>query len=121
MGFVEGLPKSNGKEVIFVIVDSFTKYAHFVALSHPYTAAQVAQIFLDNIYKLNGSPVSTLSDRDPVFTSLFWEGIVQRNGSTTQEKHSLPSTDGWPNREVKQMSEMLPLMHDGAETCSLER
>ncbi|XP_070020521.1 uncharacterized protein [Nicotiana sylvestris] len=65
MDFVEGLPESNGKEVIFVVVDLFTKYAHFLALSHPYTAPQVAQVFLDPIYKLHGSPVSIVSDRDP--------------------------------------------------------
>lgn len=53
--FVEGLPKSNVKVGIFFIVDRFTNYAHFIALSHPYTTSQVAQIFLDNTYKLHGT------------------------------------------------------------------
>lgn len=73
MDFIEGLPSARGKSVIFVVVDRFSKVAHFMAISHPYTAAKVAQVFLDNIYKLHGMPSSIVSDRDPVFTSIFWK------------------------------------------------
>ncbi|GKA63783.1 ty3-gypsy retrotransposon protein [Tanacetum coccineum] len=52
MDFIVGLPKSQGKTVIFVVVDELSKYAHFVAMSHPYTASSVAQAFLDSILKL---------------------------------------------------------------------
>ncbi|PKI54887.1 hypothetical protein CRG98_024718 [Punica granatum] len=58
MDFIEGLPKSGGKEVIFVVVDRCTKYAHFMALAHPYSATIVAQVFLDNVFKLHGMPES---------------------------------------------------------------
>jgi hypothetical protein len=56
MDFIDGLPSSRGKSTIFVIVDRLSKYAHFLAISHPYTAISVAQVFFDNIFKLHGMP-----------------------------------------------------------------
>ncbi|KAJ1289184.1 hypothetical protein BS78_02G144900 [Paspalum vaginatum] len=53
MDFIEGLPTSNSKDVILVVVDTFTKYAHFIPLSHPYTAQVVVDLFLDHIFKLH--------------------------------------------------------------------
>jgi hypothetical protein len=47
MDFITGLPKSGNKLVIMVVVDRLSKYAHFCALSHRFTASTVAQIFMD--------------------------------------------------------------------------
>lgn len=51
------------------MVDRLTKYAHFVGLSHPYSAHDIAKLFMDRIYKLHGMPEDIMSGRDPIFTS----------------------------------------------------
>ena len=51
MDFITGLPKSKGHNFIMVAVDHLTKYAHFIALSHPFTTSIVAKVFLENIQK----------------------------------------------------------------------
>ena len=82
MVFIEGLPKSYGKEVIFVVVDRFSKYAYFAALSHPFSAIDVAQAYLDHVFKLHGWPQSIISDRDKVFLSDFWQVLLSIQGTT---------------------------------------
>ena len=68
MDFITGLLKSEGNNVIMVVVDRITKYAHFFALSHPFKASTVATTFMERIQKLHGSPRVIVSDRDPIFT-----------------------------------------------------
>jgi len=72
MNFIEGLPLSNGKQAIFVVVDRLSKAAHFIPLSNPYTASTVAQAFMDHVFKLHGFPSSITSDKDSIFLNKFW-------------------------------------------------
>jgi hypothetical protein len=75
MDFIEGLLKSGATDCILVVVDRFSKYGHFLALSHPFTAPKVAKLFLDQVYRLHGMPDNIVSDRDRVFTSAFWQQL----------------------------------------------
>lgn len=62
MDFIEGLLKSVGKDIIFVILDRFSKNAHFLYLAHLFNVVQIAKIFMKNVYKLHGLPQSIVSD-----------------------------------------------------------
>ncbi|KAA8517478.1 hypothetical protein F0562_017771 [Nyssa sinensis] len=95
MDFVEGLPLSKGKSTIMVVVDRFSKYAHFVPISHPYTAAGVAQTYFEHIFKLHGMPRKIVCDRDPIFTSGFWSELFRLNGTEFNYSSAYhPQTDG---------------------------
>jgi len=106
MDFIEGLPKSDGCNVILVVVDRLTKYAHFIPVKYPYTASTIAQAFLDNVVKLHGLPNSIVSDRDTVFASHFWTQLFKLykvNLTLSTAYH--PQTDGQTER-VNQCLEM---------------
>ena len=81
MDFIRGLPKSHGVDVICVVVDRLSKYAHFLPLKHPYTAHSVAEKFVKEIVRLHGFPVSIISDRDRVFLSSFWRECFKLAGT----------------------------------------
>ncbi|WOH00637.1 hypothetical protein DCAR_0520008 [Daucus carota subsp. sativus] len=106
LDFIEGLPKSAGKEVILIMVDKLTKYGHFIALNHPYTATVVAQKVLDTVVKLHGPPKVIISDRGPVFVSSFWRELFKAMGTQVSLSTAYhPQTDGQTER-VNQCLEM---------------
>lgn len=67
--FITGLPKSKGYEAVMVVVDRLSKYAHFIPLKHPYSAKTLADVFVKEVIRLHGVPISIVSDRDPIFVS----------------------------------------------------
>lgn len=81
MDFIDGLPNSQGHNAILVVVDRLSKYGHFIPISHPYTAIQIAEIFVKEIFKLHGMPKTIVSDRDPIFLSQFWESFFKLQGT----------------------------------------
>ncbi|KAM5587861.1 hypothetical protein ABKV19_006351 [Rosa sericea] len=95
MDFIEGLPNSSGKTVIFVVVDRLTKYGHFMPLAHPYTASTVVHHFVHGIFKLHGMPECIISDRDPIFLSSFWEAFFKLQGTALHKSSAYhPQSDG---------------------------
>lgn len=71
MDFVVGLPKSVGKSVLLVVVDLFSKYAHFLPASHPYMASSIARLFFEHVVRLHVLSETIVSDRDALFTNIF--------------------------------------------------
>jgi hypothetical protein len=106
LDFIEGLPKSDGYSVILVVVDRFSKYAHFIPLKYSLTTQQVAQVMLNLVVKLHGIPKSMVTDRDKVFTSLFWKELFKLWNTTLLTSTAYhPQTDGQMER-VNQCLEM---------------
>ena len=99
MDFIEGLPSSEARNAIMVVVDKFTKYGHFIALTHPFIAQDIAQLFLDHFYKFHGLPAVFVTDRDIIFTSVFWKELFKKLGVRMLMSMAYhPQTDGQTKR-----------------------
>ena len=96
MDFVIGLPRTrNGHDVILVIVDRLTKSTHFLPIKVINSVAKLVELYIKEIVRLHGVPLSIISDRDSRFTSIFWKSVQDTMG--TQLKFSTafhPQTDG---------------------------
>ncbi|KAL4271478.1 hypothetical protein GQ457_13G013980 [Hibiscus cannabinus] len=95
LDFIVGLPKSNGKDVILVVVDRFTKYGHFFALPNHFDSAYVARILVQGVVKLHGIPRTIVSDRDRIFVSDMWTEMARLQGTELCLSSAYhPQTDG---------------------------
>ena len=82
-----------------VVVDPFTKMAHYIGLTMDATAKDVADTFLREVWRLDGLPSEIISDMDAKFSGEFWESLckalgIKRRMSTAYH----PQTDGQTER-----------------------
>ena len=82
-----------------VVVDHFSKTAHFIPANESWSAAKLAEAFIDHVFKLHGLPDKIVSDRGTTFMSQFWTSVLnqlQINPAPSTAFH--PQTDGQVER-----------------------
>lgn len=109
MDFVSGLPRTpSNHEAIWVIVDRLTKSAHFIPIRMDYTMEKLAKLYVERIVCLHGIPTCIVSDRDPRFTSRFWEGLQRALGTKLRLSSAYhPQTDGQTERTIQSLEDLL--------------
>jgi hypothetical protein len=95
LDFVDELPRSAGFISILVVVDKLMKHAHFLPLAHPFTAAQVAQLCIDNMLKLHSMLEALISYRDKIFNNQLWQALFKLSKTELRMSTAYhPKTDG---------------------------
>ncbi|KAF8761978.1 hypothetical protein RHS01_00172 [Rhizoctonia solani] len=97
--FITVFPKSQGHDAILVVIDSFSKFGHFIPTSKKVTAKGLADLFITHVWKLHGLPVKTISDRGTTFTGKFLRALYQRLGVKPAFSSAYhPKSDGQTER-----------------------
>ena len=95
-------------DAIWVIVDRLTKSALFLSVNVEDSLEKLAQLYVDEIVRLHGVPVSIVSDRDPRFTSRFWPSLQTSLGTCLHFSTSFhPQKDGQLERTIQTLEDML--------------
>ncbi|KAL1533104.1 hypothetical protein AAHA92_33037 [Salvia divinorum] len=109
MDFVTGLPKTRqGNTAIWVVIDRLTKSAHFIPIPVTHGSDKLARIYVKEIIRLHGVPVTITSDRDTRFTSRFWTSLQRELGTRLNFSTAFhPQTDGQSERTIQTLEDML--------------
>ena len=82
MDFVTHLPRTSRKhDAVWVIGDRLTKSAHFLVVWMTFTLEEFWRLYMREIVRLHGVPVSIVSDRDPRFMAQFWKSFQKAMGT----------------------------------------
>ena len=82
MDFMVGFPLTGRKhDSVWVVVDLLTKSYHFLPVRTYYSLDKLAELYIKEIVRLHGIPISIISDRDPRFTSRFWGKLQEALGT----------------------------------------
>lgn len=102
MDFLVGLPRtSQGDDPIWVMVDQLTKSAHILPVHGNDLTYKLSYIYTDEIVRLDGLSLSIVSDRDPKFTSRFWQSFQATRGIEIRLSTIYhPQTDGKSERTI---------------------
>ena len=106
--FVTYLPRTPQRhDAVWVIVDRFKKSAHFLAVRMTFTLERFCRLYIREIVRLHGAPVSIVSDRDPRFTAHFWKSFQKAMGTRlTMSTTFHPQTDGQSERTIQMLEDM---------------
>jgi len=109
MDFVGAFPKTvKGFDSIWPIVDRLTKSAHFIPIKTSMSVARLAEIYIEQVVRLHGIPFSIVSDRDPRFTSKFWESLQAALGTKLRLSSAYhPQTDDQTERTIQSLEDLL--------------
>ena len=109
MDFVVGLPLTGRKhDSVWVVVDRLTKSAHFLPVRTDYSLDKLEELYIKEIVRLHGIPISIISDRDPRFTSRFWGKLQEAMGTRLNFSTAFhPQTDGQSERVIQILEDML--------------
>ena len=89
-------------------VDRLTKSAHFIPVKVTYNAEKLAKLYISEIVRLHGVPLSIISYRGTQFTSKFWRALHAELGTRLDLSTAFhPQTDGQSERTIQVLEDML--------------
>ena len=91
-----------------MIVDRLTKSTHFIPVRIDYSMDRLAELYVDEIVRLHGVPLSIVLDRDLRFTSRLWKELQSALGTRLNFSTTFHSqTDGQSERLIQVLEAML--------------